>query len=276
MAKAEELRQIINEYDLMDTHAHINDEPLIEQEEFIVNLAEQNKVIINNAGAMIADSLTGINQAKKYRNVFAMIGYHPYYISYNPDCLTNPDEIVERLESMYLENRNYVLCIGEIGLEKINDEKLYNIQKETFIKLLALARKYNLAVNLHVRDAHEDAIKILKEHGQGLRLIAHCFALGTKEAKDYLDLGCFIAVNGIITFEKKNEDILNAIPHIPMDKILIETDCPFLTPVPFRGKQNMPSYVKYTFKKLASIYQVNEDDLKQQLKKNAISAFLGN
>ena len=86
----------------------------------------------------------------------------------------------------------------------------------------------------------------------------------------------FIAVNGIITFEKKNEDILNAIPHIPMDKILIETDCPFLTPVPFRGKQNMPSYVKYTFKKLASIYQVNEDDLKQQLKKNAISAFLGN
>ena len=190
MAKAEELRQIINEYDLMDTHAHINDEPLIEQEEFIVNLAEQNKVIINNAGAMIADSLTGINQAKKYRNVFAMIGYHPYYISYNPDCLTNPDEIVERLESMYLENRNYVLCIGEIGLEKINDEKLYNIQKETFIKLLALARKYNLAVNLHVRDAHEDSIKILKEHGQGLRLIAHCFALGTKEAKDYLDLGC--------------------------------------------------------------------------------------
>ena len=275
MAKAEELKTIINEYDYMDTHAHINDEPLLEQADFIVQLCEQNKVIINNAGAMIQDSETGVQQAKKYKNVFAMIGYHPYYISYNPGCLTNPDEIVEQIERIYLENRNYVLCIGEIGLEKVNDEKLYNIQKETFIKLLALARKYDLAVNLHVRDAHDDAIKILKEHGKGLRMIAHCFALGIQQAKDYLDCGCFIAVNGIITFEKKNDDILTAIPHIPYDRILIETDCPFLTPVPYRGKQNNPSYIKFIFKKLASLYKMNEEDLKQQLKKNAIKAFFG-
>ena len=275
MAKAEELKTLINQYDYMDTHAHINDEPLLEQADFIIQLCEQNKVIINNAGAMIQDSITGVNQAKKYKNVFAMIGYHPYYISYNPDCLNNPDEICEQIERIYLENRNYVLCIGEIGLEKTNDEKLYNAQKETFIKLLALARKYNLAVNLHVRDAHDDAIKILKEHGKGLRMIAHCFALGIKQAQDYLDCGCFIAVNGIITFEKKNDDILAAVPHIPHDRILIETDCPFLTPVPYRGKQNNPSYIKFVFKKLASLYQMNEEDLKQQLKKNAIKAFFG-
>ena len=275
MSKAILLKQLINEYDLMDTHAHLNDEPLLDQADFIVDLCEQNKVIINNAGAMIQDSLTGVEQAKKYRNVFAMIGYHPYYISYDQDCLNNPDEIVKQLEQIYLSNKDYVLCIGEIGLEKVADEKLYELQKETFIKLLALARKYNLTVNLHVRDAHEDAINILKEHGKGLRLISHCFALDTKAAQDYLDLGCFIAVNGIITFEKKNDDVLNAIPHIPQDKILIETDCPFLTPVPYRGKQNNPSYIKYTFQKLASIYKVNQDQLKEQLKKNAIKAFFG-
>ena len=276
MAKAEELKTLINQYDYMDTHAHINDEPLLEQADFIVQLCEQNRVIINNAGAMIEDSINGINQAKKYKNVFAMIGYHPYYISYDQNCLNNPDEIVKQIENIYLENKDYVLCIGEIGLEKVKDEKLYNIQKETFIKLLALARKYNLTVNLHVRDAHDDAIKILKEHGKGLRMIAHCFALGIQQAKDYLDCGCFIAVNGIITFEKKNDDILSAIPHIPHDRILIETDCPFLTPVPYRGKQNNPSYIKFIFKKLASLYQMNEEDLKKQLKKNAINAFFGN
>ena len=274
MAKAEELRKIISEYDLMDTHAHLNDEPLLEQDDSIVELCEKERVIINNAGAQIEDSIAGVNQAKKYHNVFAMIGYHPYYISYNHGCLNDADEIVKQIEKIYLENRDYVLCIGEIGLEKIEDEKLYDIQKDTFIKLLALARKYNLAVNLHVRNAHDDAITILKEHAKGLRLIAHCFALDYSAAKDYLDLGCFIAVNGIITFEKKNDDILNAIPHIPQDKILLETDCPFLTPVPYRGKQNNPSYIKYTFKKLASLYQINEDQLKEQLKKNAIKAFL--
>lgn len=268
MSKVSNFKEILNKYEYFDIHAHVNSDPLLSQSDLVIQTCQNASVMFNNAGSDLQDSLVGINQAKQNENVFAMIGVHPMCIE---DDKT-PQYYYDALEKMYLANQDYVLCIGEIGLEKTDVSK-FNKQKEVFIKLLDLARKYQLPVELHIRNAHEEAIPIIEKYGKGLKLLVHCFALNYEYAQRYLNLGCWLSVNGIITFKKKNDDVLAALPKLPHDRLLIETDSPYLTPVPYRGKINTPKYVVLVFQKLQQLWDISEEELKEQLKKNALAFF---
>ncbi len=269
MSKYIDLFSKLNEYEYFDIHAHLNSNPLLQQADLIIDICKNEKILINNAGTELIDSLEAINQAKKYDNVFAMIGIHPMCIEETKSC----EYYVHELEQLYIKNKEYILCLGEIGLELTSNQIAYEKQKKLLIMLFDLARKYSLPIEMHIRNANEDAIQIIKQYGQGLKILIHCFALGYDIAKQYLNLGCYLSINGIITFEKKNDDILKAIPKISYNRILLETDCPYLTPVPYRGKQNNPRYVKLIFNKLKALWDLSDNELKDQLKKNAISFF---
>lgn len=261
------LNEIIDSYQYFDTHAHLNSSPLLDKLDFCINDCKNYSTLVCNAGTNKETSIEGIEQAKKFENVFALIGFHPDEIG----NLT-AKECVKIIEDIYLHNKEYVLGVGEVGLDYTSDVD-HNLQKEVFIGMLNFAKKYNLPVQLHIRDAFNDAISIIKNYKNDLTMTAHCFSLGIDEAKQYIDLGCFISLNGIITFEKKNQNLLAAIPQIPLDHILLETDCPYLTPVPYRGQTNYPSNVRLVFKKLSDLLSLNQNDLRKQLTQNALKAF---
>lgn len=267
MATKNHLKDIIDKYEYFDTHAHLNEFPLLNNLDFYIQDCLNYSVLICNAGTNEKTSREGIKQAKQYDNVFTLIGFHP-------DEIRNlsVQQCADIIENLYLQNKDYILGIGEIGLDYTSDVD-HELQKQVFIKMLDLAKKYNLPVQLHIRNAFNDALKIIKKYKDSLTITIHCFSLGINELKQYLKLKCFISLNGIITFQKKNQDLLSAVSFIPLNRILLETDSPFLTPVPYRGQTNCPSNVRFVFKRLIQLLNINEINLKKQLRINALKAF---
>ena len=259
--------EIVKEYDYYDTHTHINSKPLLDIAEQIIEDCKNQKILINAIGTGAEDSLVGFKQAQKYINVFCTVGFHPEEIKNH-----TPEECKNLIDEILKLNDGSIIAIGEVGLDYTYDLDK-NIQKQVFIKMIELAKKYHLPLELHIRDAHEDAITILNEHAKGITKIVHCFSASAEIASKYLDIGCYIAVNGILTFNKKIDDLLEAIQVIPINRLLIETDCPYLAPVPFRGKQNIPQYVKYVFDKVRGLYRITAEQLINQLRSNAIDIF---
>lgn len=259
--------EIVKKYDYYDTHTHINSKPLLDTAEQIIEDCKNKKILINAIGTGAEDSLVGFKQAQKYTNVFCTVGFHPEEIKNH-----TPDECKNLIDEILKLNDGSIIAIGEVGLDYTYDLDK-NIQKQVFIKMIELAKKYHLPLELHIRDAHEDAITILNEHAKGITKIVHCFSASAEIASKYLDMGCYIAVNGILTFNKKIDDLLEAIQVIPINRLLIETDCPYLAPVPFRRKQNIPQYVKYVFDKVRELYRISAEQLINQLRSNAIDIF---
>jgi TatD DNase family protein len=172
----------------------------------------------------------------------------------------------------YAEN-NKVVAIGETGLDYfyMNSEK--EIQISSFTKQIHLGKKHQLPIIIHVRDAHEDMIAILtNESTADTPGVIHCFTGDYDTAKKYLDLGFYISFSGIVTF-KRSEELREAAKNIPIDKILIETDSPYLAPVPYRGKPNEPSYVKHVAETLADVRGMSFEEIAQATKANAEKLF---
>ena len=259
--------EVVKKYDYYDTHTHINSRPLLDNVEQIISDCKNQKIMINAIGTGNVDSLVGFNQAKKYENVFSIVGFHPEEIKNH-----TPEECQNLIDEILKTNDGSIIAVGEVGLDYTYDLDK-NIQKQVFIKMIELAKKYNLPLELHIRDAHDDAIAILNEHAKGITKIVHCFSASAEIASRYINMGCYFAVNGILTFNKKIDDLLEAIQIIPINRLLIETDCPYLSPVPFRGKQNIPQHVKYVFDKVKELYRLDTDQLIKQLKLNAINVF---
>ena len=260
----------ISQFNYYDTHAHVNFSPMCEQADEILNDCLNQSILVNNIGTDEKDSLVAFNQAKKYKNVFCSVGFHPEtFGNYTPEQCSN------FIEDILKQNDGNIVAVGECGLDytnKVDKQK----QKQVFIKMIYLAKKHNLPLIVHVRKAHDDAIEILDQYAKGIKKVIHCFTANPEIAKKYLKLGCYISVTGIVTFKKKVEDILASLKIIPMDRLLIETDCPFLTPEPYRGKQNKPQYVKLVFNKIKELYAIDEDKLIKQLQENAIRFFVEN
>lgn len=257
----------IKKFDYYDTHAHVNFSPICDYAEEIFNDCLNQSILINNIGTNEKDSLIAFKQAKKYENVFCTVGFHPeMFENYTPE------QCSDYIEKILKQNDGNIIAIGESGLDYTCDVDKQK-QKEVFIKMINLAKKYNLPLIIHVRDAHNDAIEILKQYAIGITKVIHCFTANADIAKKYLNIGCYISVTGIITFKKKVDDILKALKIIPLNKLLIETDCPFLTPEPYRGKENKPQYIKYVFNKVKEIHSIDENELIKQLQQNAIKFF---
>jgi TatD DNase family protein len=202
-----------------DVHTHINYEPLVQQADQIAKACLDKEILFNNIGTNLITSKIAIEQANKYENVYACIGIHP-----NDVNDLDVDKTSTQLENM-IKNNKKIIAIGETGLDYHYANFDKSKQIDFFMEHIKLARKYNLPLMVHVRDAHEDAYKILHEYAKDMKVIIHCFSGDQALAKKYTSLGFYLSIPGIITF--KNAELLRqAIKSIPLNLLLTETDAP--------------------------------------------------
>lgn len=246
---------------IFDTHAHYDDDQFNEdRDELLASMQENGVGTIVNVGASLEGCQDAMALAKKYPFVYAAVGVHPDHAGE-----LNAETFAE-LEKWCQEEK--VVAVGEIGLDYHWDEYPREVQKEWFIRQLELARKLNLPVNIHSRDAAEDTFQIMKEHANGLKGIIHCFS-GSKElAVEYVKLGFHIGVGGVVTF-KNGKKLKQVVEAIPLTSIVLETDCPYLAPEPNRGKRNNSIYIKYVAEEIARLKDVTCEEVLAQTEANA-------
>ena len=224
---------------LFDTHVHLTDELFDVDRAFIINeLSKEGVQYVLNMGTDLDDSKASVKLANERPSIYAAVGIHPHVAS---EIAPN---YIEKLRELATENEK-VLAIGEIGLDYHYELSPKESQIRIFAEQIELAKMIGLPVSVHSRDATQDTIDILKEHGKGLkRSIIHCFSGSIETAKIYMDMGYYISFAGAVTF-KKATNLQEVAKYVPLDHMLIETDCPYLAPTPMRGKRNEPKYVGY-------------------------------
>ena len=233
---------------LIDTHCHLNDEKFSDDLNEVIARAENDGVKqIINFGATLEDSAQAVELAEKFSFMYAGVGIHPSEIE-NFDENKSVEKIVELAEN------KKVIAIGEIGLDYYweKDSAVRLAQQKTFIQQLDIARQLNLPVCIHERDAHGDALKILKSEGKNLRGVLHCYSGSLEMAREVWKLGWLIGIDGPITF-KNSAKLPEIVKAAPREMILLETDAPYLAPMPNRGKRNEPSYLLDIAKKVAEL-----------------------
>lgn len=251
--------------EIFDTHCHLMSEEYKndEIEEIIKNAKLSGVNIINNVGYNIDSSLSAVYQALQYKNIYATIGIHPIdIIEHSINDLYKIDE---------LAHIDKVIAIGEIGLDYNNPNISQNLQKEWFIKQIKIAKNHNLPIVIHCRNAYEDCYNILVE--QNIKKgVMHCYNGDIENAQKIINLGLYISFSGILTF-KNTKNLQMVVKKIPLNKILVETDAPYLTPNPHRGKKNYPKFIIYTIKKIAELKKIPLNEMIIITTKNAYNAF---
>ena len=251
---------------LIDSHAHLGMPQFDRNRDEVIRRAIDAEVdLIFTVGTDIRDCRKAIEIAKGNEPVFAIIGIHPH----------NAKEINEGTYSdlRALSQDGKVMAIGEIGLDLFRNLSPMDVQIARFRQQIHLAKELDLPIVVHARDAQKEVLTILREEeAREIGGVFHCFSGGYDMAKSCMDLGFFISIPGTITF-KNSSDLREVIKKIPLDRILVETDCPFLTPMPFRGKRNEPAYVKFTALKLAEVKGRPFDEVARITSKNAKRAF---
>jgi len=210
----------------------------------------------------------GVEVAEQYENVFASVGVHPHDAKFYDEKAEN--QLIDLVKAS-----EKVVAWGEIGLDFYYDNSPREIQTEVFRKQIQTAKKLHLPIIIHSRDAEEETVQILTEECSYTEFrggIMHCFGSSAEMAKDLMEIGFLISFAGNVTF-KKAENLREAARVVPLDKLLIETDCPFLTPAPFRGKRNEPSFVVHTAKFLADFYEIALEDLAHATTQNFLKFF---
>ena len=250
---------------LTDTHAHLNDEAFDEdREEVISSLRGKLKWVINN-GYDLPSSEMSVQLSERWDFIYAAVGMHPH------DSRLYDEAFEKRL--LELLARPKTVALGEIGLDYHYDNSQRDIQREVFIRQLKIASDTNLPVTVHTRDAAADTYSILRDHLTGRRgAVLHSFSQSTEMLRSYLDMNVCFSVSGSITF--KNADRLReAVRHIPLERMFIETDCPYLTPVPFRGKRNRSDLVEHIARVAAELKGVEYEYFLETVCDNAEKFF---
>lgn len=247
---------------LFDTHAHLNAEQYNEDLEQVIERAKSEKVEKIVVVGFDRPTITrAMELIEEYDFIYAAIGWHPV------DAIDMTDEDLAWIKD--LSQHEKVVAIGEMGLDYYWDKSPKDVQKEVFRRQIALAKEVKLPIVIHNRDATEDVVTILKEEGAAeVGGIMHCFTGSLETAKACMEMNFYISFGGPVTFKnaKKPKEVVK---EIPSDKLLIETDCPYLTPVPFRGKRNEPSYVKYIAEQIAELREISFEELAELTTKNA-------
>lgn len=253
---------------LVDSHCHLDMDVYSTDLEAVLKRAQQQGIhSIITIGIDEVSSAAAIEIAKAYPMVKASVGIHPH------DVENTDEQSYQRLKTLITENRAYVVAYGEIGLDYA---KLYAdaaIQRKVFRKQLQLAKELQLPVIIHDRDAHDDTMEILESNGPYAKGgVMHCFSGDMKLAEKVLALGFHISIPGVVTF--KNGQMLQAVvKEVPLESLLIETDGPFLSPVPWRGKRNEPSYLAYTAAAVATLKGTSIQDVAKQTSSNVEKLF---
>lgn len=249
---------------MIDTHSHINCIEAFTIDEIITNAKNNGveKIILPAAYPSDIDIVFDITN--KYENVYGLLGVHPSEVKdWN-------DSLIDKIKK-YSENKK-IVGIGEIGLDYYWDKSFNDLQKEVFIKQIKLANELNLPISIHDREAHKDTYDILKEYNKNSQIIMHCFSGSVEFAKECVKEGWYIALGGVVTF-KNAIKMKEVAKNIPIEKLLLETDAPYLTPVPYRGKTNQPAYVKYVAEEIAKLRDTSFDEIDKITTQNAERVF---
>jgi TatD DNase family protein len=249
-----------------DSHAHLDDEQFDGDRDEVIQNAKENQIsYIMNPGTDFTSSVKAIELAAQYDMVYAAVGTHPHETRFM-------DEItLELLKG--LAKKPKVKAIGEIGLDFYRDNSPRDIQREWFRKQIQLAREVSLPIIIHDRDANQEVMDILKEEKAfDIGVVMHCYSGSAELARQYINLGAYLSIAGPVTY-KNAKKVLQVIERIPLKHLFIETDSPYLTPVPHRGKRNEMAYVKYTAEKIAEIKGISLEEVAFQTAENAKKFF---
>lgn len=262
-----EMDESADAIELVDTHTHLNDAKFADDEADAVARARAAGVTrLINMGDTLESSAQAIVLAHAYDGLYAGIGIHPE----EARPLTAADD--EQLTAWAQDER--VVCIGEIGLDYywVKDEPTRDLQRRIFIHQLDLARQLHLPVCIHDRDAHADTLAILKKEGQGIPAVLHCYSGSVEMAREFLKLGCYLGVDGPLTFKNAAKTV-KVVREIPLDRLLVETDAPYMAPVPMRGRRNEPAFVRFVAEKVAEVRGLTLADIARQTTANACAVY---
>lgn len=231
---------------IFDTHAHYDDEAFdADREELLRGMTSAGVEYIVNVGASMASSKRSIELAEKYPFVYAAVGVHP-------------DEVGELDEARFETLRTWtgepkVKAVGEIGLDYYWDKEKHELQKHWFLSQMELAAEKRLPIIVHSREAAKDTLDLMKAAKPlSLSGVIHCYSYSMEQAKEYLDMGYYLGIGGVLTF-KNAKRLKEVAAYAPLSSLVLETDCPYLAPVPYRGKRNDSSLIRYVAEELAAI-----------------------
>ncbi len=251
---------------LFDSHAHLDDNRLYKDiDEVISQARDQGIEYIVNPGADLNSSIKAVNLSEKYDMVYAAVGVHPHDVK---DMDENTLAVIKSLT-----NREKVVAIGEIGLDFYYNHSPKDMQRKWFRKQIDLSKSLKLPIIIHARDADGEVFDILKENkAEEFGCVMHCYSGSLELAKEYVKRGIYISLAGPITFKNavKSHKVAK---EIPLEWLLIETDSPYLTPVPYRGKRNQPAYVQYIAEKIADLKGISLEEVAEQTNANARKLF---
>ena len=246
---------------LFDSHAHVDDKRFNDdREETIKRAADNGLEAILNAGADMFSSARAVELAARHAMVYASVGIHPH-------------DAKEAREADYQQLADWcgqakVVAVGEIGLDYHYDFSPRDLQRQVFVRQLDLARQMGKPVIIHNREAHADSLAIVKAEGKGLSGVFHCFSGSVEMARELLKLGWYLSVAGPVTFANAHK-LHEVVQAVPLERLLVETDSPYLTPAPFRGRRNEPAYVRYVAEKVAAIRGLDAAELAAATTANA-------
>ena len=246
---------------IFDSHAHYDDEAFdADRDELLTSMHANGVEYILNAGEAVKSSLAGVELGKKYDFIYSAAGIHPEH-----DEETTDEDIAE-IEKIAIQNKK-VRAIGEIGLDYHYEG--YNKEKQIYIfkKQLEIAKKINLPVIIHSRDAAQECFDIIKESRVNMGVI-HCYSGSVEMAKEYIKIGFYIGIGGVVTY-KNARKLVEVAEAIPIEKIVLETDCPYLAPSPFRGKRNNSSYIEFVAEKIEEIKGISYEKVCEITTENA-------
>lgn len=250
---------------LWDSHAHLDSDYFHDDREELIASLEQELEGIINPGCDEASSAAAVELAEKHPFVYAAVGWHP------EDLKDIPAGYLDKLAAWARHPK--VVAIGEVGLDyywKENEPK--EVQKRIFLEQIDLAKQFGLPVIIHDRDAHGDMLEIFQKEVSGVQAVFHCFSGSLEMAKELAKRGYYFGFGGTSTY-KNSHKVREVMQYIPRELMLFETDCPYLSPVPFRGKRNNPGYVEYTARNAAEVLGVDFDELAAQTAANTLRLF---
>lgn len=251
---------------LVDSHAHVQMRQFDADRESVIAAAVADGVEqMVTPGTDVETSALAVHLAERHPGrIFAAVGVHPH------DATTLTDEAIAALRE--LARSRHVVAIGEIGLDYYRNLSPREAQRDAITRQFALARELDLPIILHNRESHEDMMTLLRSEGQGLRGVFHCFIGDKRMATDALDLGFYVSFAGPVTYPK-NTELAEVAAWAPLDQMLIETDCPYLTPTPYRGKRNEPRHVAQVAQRIADLRGLTLDQLAEATSRNAATLF---
>ncbi len=248
----------------VDSHAHLDDEAFDEDREEVIKDILSGGNYFFNIGCDLKTSYSSYELSQKYDHVYAVVGVHPHEAKYYTA------ETREALKELLTIDK--VMAIGEIGLDYHYDLSPRDVQREVFIDQIDLAREMNVPIVIHTREAMEETYEILEKYAKGMKVLLHCYTGSIEMARKYLKLGYKLALGGALTF-KNAKNTVDVAKEVDLKDLLIETDSPYMTPVPYRGKRNDPRKVVLVAEKLAEIKGISTEEVLEATKKNAFEFF---